>query len=282
MSRWCSSHKGDAALNQQFNRHKRQAGVTLVEMMISVVLGLLLMAGVITFFISTKQGHRLQSGMGMMQENGRAALHILFRDILMAGYPKSASVDAILDLQTIIDNDPLPGNVTAILGANADNDPTDADPTSRSDALGIQYQTDLDCLGAATPASGYAKNVYSVVYTAADDSDLVCTTLAEDNTLLDSQTLIEGVENMQILYGVDDDTSDNISNATRYLRAGNVTDWNAVISIRIGILVNSIDTLSTTDDTATYDLLGQGTIAAKGDRMRRRSHTSTITIRNRL
>ncbi len=64
-----------------------QRGVSLVELMVAMVIGLVLIAGVIQIYLGTKSGYRLQEAMSRVQENGRFALTFLTNDLRMAGYP---------------------------------------------------------------------------------------------------------------------------------------------------------------------------------------------------
>lgn len=63
----------------------RQAGLSLVELMIAVTLSLILSLGIIQIFSSSKQTSRVQNALARLQENARFALDILSRDIRMAG-----------------------------------------------------------------------------------------------------------------------------------------------------------------------------------------------------
>ncbi len=63
-----------------------QQGVTLVEIMVAMVVGLILLAGIIQVFISNKQTYRVQEALARIQENGRFAMEFLSRDIRMAGF----------------------------------------------------------------------------------------------------------------------------------------------------------------------------------------------------
>jgi type IV pilus assembly protein PilW len=63
-----------------------QRGFTLIELMIALLIGVFLMAGVIQIFLSAKQAYRLQENLSRLQENGRFAMDILTKDIRMAGY----------------------------------------------------------------------------------------------------------------------------------------------------------------------------------------------------
>ena len=60
-------------------------GLSLVELMVALVVGLLLTAGAISVFLSNKRTHEVTSGLSRLQENARFALETLLRDLRMAG-----------------------------------------------------------------------------------------------------------------------------------------------------------------------------------------------------
>jgi type IV pilus assembly protein PilW len=244
----------------------QEKGFTLIELMIAIVLGLLLIAGVMTVFVSTKQGYRLENGLSLMQSTGRATLDLLSREIMMAGYPQSQNIESFIPAMT---KD----------GGGSD-----------SDQFAVRYQSDTDCLNGTPPvyADGkrYAKNMYFI-----QNNALVCRTLAEDDSTIAEAAIVQGVENMQLLYGEDTTPGDDVTNATRYVTAcpesgtcsdDNVANWDNVVSVRIGIVVNSQSSIATTNDNVAYTLFRQPTIAAGADRMRRRAYTTTAVIRNRM
>jgi type IV pilus assembly protein PilW len=63
----------------------KQRGLSLVELMIAISLGLFLIWGVTQSFLSSQQSYRLQQGVGLIQENGRLAQEFLGFDIRNAG-----------------------------------------------------------------------------------------------------------------------------------------------------------------------------------------------------
>jgi type IV pilus assembly protein PilW len=111
--------------------------------------------------------------------------------------------------------------------------------------------------------------------------------------------LAEGVEHMQILYGVDTDAATNpIDFANQYMTATAVSaattinattnfpqsGWARVMSVRINLLVRTSNVVGTADqiaDSSTYNL-GGTIINPLDDNRRRRVFTTTITIRNRI
>lgn len=235
----------------------REKGFTLIELMIALVLGLILIGGTLSVFMSAKQGYRMEHGMALMQSTGRATLDFLSREISMAGFPQMNPIESF-----------LPAETTDGTGSN-------------SDRFAVRYRSNTDCLNAATPtyADGerYAKNLYFI-----QNDALVCRTLAEDDSTIAEAAIVQGVENMQLLYGEDTNAADGVTNATKYVTAGNVTDWNSVVSVRLGLLVSSQNVISTSDDAVAYELLGQTQIAAANDKLRRRAYSSTVVIRNRM
>lgn len=65
---------------------RKQQGLSLVELMISVALGLILMTGVMKIFVSSKVVFGTQQGLSRIQETGRLAIDFIARDVRMAGY----------------------------------------------------------------------------------------------------------------------------------------------------------------------------------------------------
>lgn len=57
------------------------AGVTLVELMIALVLGLLVAGAAISVFLATRQTYAATESMGRLQENARVAFELLARDL---------------------------------------------------------------------------------------------------------------------------------------------------------------------------------------------------------
>ncbi len=67
------------------NKHLQQ-GMTLIEILIALVIGLVLMAGVISLMISSKRAYNVQSDLAGLQENARFVVDFIAKDARMAGY----------------------------------------------------------------------------------------------------------------------------------------------------------------------------------------------------
>ena len=66
--------------------HRAQAGLTLVEFMVSIVIGMLLVAGLATLIASQSATRAEIDRSGQMIENGRYAVQLVASDVQMAGY----------------------------------------------------------------------------------------------------------------------------------------------------------------------------------------------------
>ncbi len=77
--------------------YSRQAGLSLVELMVAMLLSLLLMGGVLQIFLSSKQTYSTNEALSHVQENGRFAMSFLTYDIRNAAY-KGECVSAISNL----------------------------------------------------------------------------------------------------------------------------------------------------------------------------------------
>ncbi|KAA3650120.1 MAG: hypothetical protein DWQ11_17280 [Proteobacteria bacterium] len=124
-----------------------QAGLTLVELMIAMVLGLMVVGGVIAFFISNNQSYRVNEALAKMQEDARIALELLAREVRLAGGTSCVNFELITP--SVIAK-PAPSgagmhtgvalqgfnNVTTVAGDGATVANTDALLVSRGDECG--------------------------------------------------------------------------------------------------------------------------------------------------
>lgn len=94
----------------------------------------------------------------------------------------------------------------------------------------------------------------------------------------DAVELAEGVENMQILYGVATGVN---KGADTYVTATNVTDWNGVVSVRMALLFRSGDNVTDTAEAGVFNLASTE-ITTESDRRTRVVGLSTVGIRNKL
>jgi type IV pilus assembly protein PilW len=92
-----------------------------------------------------------------------------------------------------------------------------------------------------------------------------------------AQELVEGVEQMQVLYGVA--TAANPLVVASYEKASAVTDWTRVISVSIALLIRSVEPTSPSKEARTFNLLGTS-VTTTNDRYQRTVYTTTVALRN--
>lgn len=100
---------------------KKQKGLSLIELMIAITLGLILITGVLQVFISSKTVYTTQQALSRIQETGRLAIDFLARDIRMAGYMGCATRSSEMKVtNTLNDKDNYKYDFgTAIMGYTA-------------------------------------------------------------------------------------------------------------------------------------------------------------------
>ena len=80
-----TTHK-DTEKDNMNTAKKQQAGLSLIEIMVALVIGSLLLLGAASLLINNKRIYQTQDQLGRMQENARFAVQRMFHDISMAGY----------------------------------------------------------------------------------------------------------------------------------------------------------------------------------------------------
>ncbi len=326
---------------------RRQAGLTLVEIMVAMVLSLVLLGGVIQIFASTRQTHRVQEAVSRMQESGRMALEFLARDIRMADFWGCASsIDKVTNhldstgtgfvdyaaggiggteggtggadslilrggfnsgLTVQSPYGPLP---SAVVKVNANNNLqqgdvvfvsdctaadifqiTNADPdtsgnlvhnTGSSVTPGNINASDPACPGANAHCLSKVYGADATVYQVQQLVYSIQNGAAGQPALFrNGQEIVDGIEDLQILYGEDLDArgSPGFGTADYYVPANQVVDMERVVSIRVAVVVRSYeDNLST--GAQNYTVLGDQRTAA--DNRLRQVYSDTVAIRNRL
>lgn len=63
-----------------------QSGISLVELMIAMVLGLMVSGALLAIFVNTNRNFRQDESIGRMQENARYAMRIMAQDLSMVGF----------------------------------------------------------------------------------------------------------------------------------------------------------------------------------------------------
>ncbi|WP_200182377.1 PilW family protein [Ectothiorhodospira mobilis] len=121
----------------------RQQGMTLTELMVAMLLGLLLIAAIIQIFTGSKQTYRTTEASSVVQENGRFADHFLSHDLRMAGFFGCLG-ESELEFTNNVDasSNKYPSDVSEAVNISVDNE-------LRAYAIGSSLPSDLGALGLA-------------------------------------------------------------------------------------------------------------------------------------
>jgi type IV pilus assembly protein PilW len=81
------------------------------------------------------------------------------------------------------------------------------------------------------------------------------------NTVFNVVPLVEGIENMQLDYGIDS-SGDGYPDNNYTTVPANTTDWSDVMNVRINLLAQNTECTTGFTDTKTYDMGNAGTLTA--------------------
>jgi len=240
-----------------------QSGFSLVELMVSLSLGLVIMVVTTAFYISNKQTYQYINASTEIIQSSQYALYYLRETIGHAGFPLQSGAGAF-PANAASRADPA---MTPVLDGGGIN----------SDSITVTYRASNDCLGNPAPldASGnsFATNTFFI-----NNNSLFCRGLGNP-----AQVLIQGVQNMQIEYGVDtnaDSIPDTFANATQVENgiSSATPDWSNVVAVRIALLMLSQNPIAEQAGVVNYQVLNASIVT--NDRFKRRVFTTTIPLRN--
>ncbi|ROQ17051.1 type IV pilus assembly protein PilW [Marinimicrobium koreense] len=342
---------------------RKQQGLSLIELMISLTLGIVLMTGVMQMFLTSRTTYNTQQAISRIQESGRMAVEFLAQDIRMAGYQGCSSRGANQNIEIGVEdptNDYLLDFNISIQGYSSDDPPMEdgvaADdteilvvrrasnvtmpivgPTGSTANLEVAVEEQDDCVGDVcrgdiavisdctqgrvflitnfqNVGGGGSKIVHARSNIANEpkniDSQLGGQQFGAGAEILRMSTLtyyiaesgfgapgtmslwrdqdgeraelIEGVENMRVLYGVDSNPNDNQNVPDDYREFDDVPSWENVLAVRVELLMQSLQP-NVLPDPQPYFFGGETIDDARiDDRRMRQVFSTTIGIRGRL
>lgn len=144
-----------------------QTGMTLIEIMVSLLIGAFLLGGVLQTFVGSKRTNQMLETLSRMQENGRYALDFLANDLRMAGFIGcNRPTSPINDILNIPPGDFLYRFDRAIEGFEATSAPTDppswapaidaaiTSPVGGSDVITIRRADNMNAFTIASHPTG--------------------------------------------------------------------------------------------------------------------------------
>lgn len=291
---------------RRFGALSKSKGISLIELMISLVIGLVVVGAVIVSIIGSSSAGRYQSAFAQMNEDAQIALSILRRDLEMAGYsqPTALAPDPLDLTKMIFTFGTMAGNngrwvfgcdkgfvsTIAAVGALACNPNTSPDnfmievayeADARNTVVAVGFAS--NCLGNSVGAGPIlAINRYFVSTTLSGRPELRCSSNGQ------TQPLVENIEIMKIWYGFA--VTNTSTQVVRYVTAASIgaTQWDQVVSVRICLLVRSAEpVLIAGEDDQGTTLLTQyldcdAATQTTADRRLRRAYFATAALRTKM
>lgn len=112
----------------------RQSGLSIVELMVSLVISAAVIAGSVQVMVSSKRNYLDQDEIGFIQNNIRYALDLIGRDVRMAGYIGCAARDTVQIASSIGDDANGFVSFFALEGFDGDSSTAGFPPDYRDDA----------------------------------------------------------------------------------------------------------------------------------------------------
>ena len=289
-------------MKPQPSSRRRQRGLSLLEMMVSIALGLLILVAILQVFTASRQTYRYQQNISRMQENARIATEILQRTVRDTGFEPPPASSAQLVCATA---------AACLLGGSnnlTSSQATAAAAISGSDTLIIRIRSDgnaTDCQGETLPYNLIAGNSYvngagntgstsdefrvgPTTPTTSTPPSLRCGRSASaPSSNLWGQPLVDDIEDMQVLYGYRDSSTGNLIYVPGSLLTTN--QYYLITAVRIQLCVRSPDTNVVSRANTQHCLMdsdGDGandddrTLSTTDGRLRQ-VVTTTIKLRNR-
>lgn len=329
-----------------------QRGLSLVELMISITIGLLILSALTTLFVNQSRTRAELDKSNRMIDNGRYALELLSENLRLSGFygeldPSSIALPASIDDPCSVDPVVMAGALRLHVGGYdaAASGSTIASPPcslsslkSGSDILvlrradtstpvaqaaatnGIHYiqvtncrfdtssfviataaasftLRQRDCTETSTTPYANVRRVVAQTYFVSPDNNSGDGIPTLKRRELDpagtgafvTTPLVEGIEYMQVEYGVDGDSNgDGIVDlavfdgvADSYVETcADITCWSNVVSAKLHIIARNIETTASYTDTKTYNLGQAGAFGPFNDHYKRHAYTQVVRLVN--
>ncbi|MFZ6774460.1 PilW family protein [Undibacterium sp. SXout7W] len=227
-------------------RRNKQNGLTLIELMISLTLGLMVILAATGLVISTKQLFIVQTDGNDTQDTARFALDNISRSLKQAGFVNYDFSNSPLVTPAIATADLAGMDANSVSATSSDISTPLNSAVNSSDLLAVRFYgsgntgngdgTMSNCAGFSVPAPVSANTAdqdrgWSIYYVANDNNnepELVCKYFNSVSGKWSAQSIVKGVESFQVLYGLDTSSpTDGLAN--KYLTATAINALDAAL-----------------------------------------------------
>jgi type IV pilus assembly protein PilW len=303
--------KGLPQQRQPLPVRQLQVGVTLVELLISITLGLVVVGTLMIMYLCGSQALRNVQAQGRMNEDAQMALTAVTHELRQAGYnPERDASGTKNNLgQGGWSLFACDKGFTSTTAAGRGMDALRCNNSGANFALAVVYEGDLntgknteaglpmDCAGSGVQAMPMSTGFYTMqarLYV--EDNTLRCRGSGGDNSskLGAAQTLAENIEGMTANFAVANPAEAHNRNVRGYLTASGINTpidpalaalslrdrWNKVVAVQICIVVRSENpVLSDLGTTPSYQDCNGANVRINDGRLRRAYH-ATVLLRN--
>jgi len=207
----------------------KERGLTLVELMVAITVGLFLVGGVLTIVQSTRNTFATQNTLAQFQDNERLALSFMSEVIESAGYfpnPKLYTAGQVLPAAGVF------AVAQSVYGTHNAAAPGDTVTVRFGAALNDDV---FNCSGAINTGVAPYDTFVNQFYVNAATNQLMCTATTSAGNV--TVPLVNNVTNLQTVYGIKRNPADTGSCTDTYLTANQmlVADWPNVCSITVTV-----------------------------------------------
>ena len=289
----------------RLNKITKMRGLSLIELMIAMIVGVFLMGGLSSLYLNSKASDKMRSQISEMEENARTALITMRQIISHAGYPSEYSLP--IDKPFYAESDDIPNPSCRSGGAESHlikykyikDEKTKNSVVAKRDTMVVVNMLDSpsntsvgassniieDCVGSAVepecssdPVDGMYANteakVYNYLYINTPSGRRALTCMG---SLGGPQPIAENIESLQFLYGVSKSGGSMV-----YRNAEDVTsnnEWGSVTTVQVGILVRSEKEVLEVDEARVFLVLDEEITTPKDKRIYR-AYSTTIVLPN--
>jgi len=212
---------------------RRQRGVTLVELMVSMGIAVFLLGGLLVIVQNTRNTFGAQNQLAQLQDSERLAMSLIGDVVQSAGYfpdPTTNTASSALPADAL-----FPVAARSISGSRLAGTP--------EDVLAVRYLTAnndgiINCTGNSNNTG--ANLLYENLFAIDANGNLVCSLNGQAPVTLIAGPIVNGVQlkaitNMRVFYGVQTNVALANGAVDSYLRANEMTasNWNNVVSVKV-------------------------------------------------
>jgi type IV pilus assembly protein PilW len=293
-----------------------QQGFTLIEMMVSLTIGLFLVGALIVTYLGNLQSSRASIALTQMSEDGQAALGLITQSLRQTSYnPRQPVTGDVHDLKL--------GGLTLFACDTGFSTISDAMPSltcaggAGPGAIAMAYLGDRfngiltsdgkvsDCVGSGidpiTDSSGNYTVVQNRYYLA--NGSLMCAGSGGANPFTNPQPFVDNVDDLKVSFGVSSPTgtdalatgylsasqvgplngSNGVFNDADFMALTPVARWDKVISARVCVVMRSSGVVleGGSANPPQYNDC-DGVLQTIKDGRLRRAFSATVLLRNRI